>query len=134
MKCFAESRRNFLRAAGVAVGASLVSPKIAVGQKDSPTQQAASKSSPVQQSGKPDYTLRIGTAPIEIAPNHIISVTCYNSQFPGPLLRFKDGQKVTVDVYNDSDVPEQLHWHGQTVPTDVDGASEEGTPYIPAHG
>ena len=27
-----------------------------------------------------------------------------------------------------------LHWHGQFVPTDVDGAAEEGTPYIPAHG
>lgn len=28
----------------------------------------------------------------------------------------------------------QLHWHGQKIPTDVDGAAEEGTPYIPAHG
>jgi hypothetical protein len=30
--------------------------------------------------------------------------------------------------------PEQLHWHGQFVGTDVDGAAEEGTPYIPARG
>jgi FtsP/CotA-like multicopper oxidase with cupredoxin domain len=30
--------------------------------------------------------------------------------------------------------PEQLHWHGQFVPTDVDGAAEEGTPFILAHG
>ena len=41
---------------------------------------------------------------------------------------------MTVDIFNDSDVPEQLHWHGQMVPVDVDGAAEEGTPYIPAHG
>jgi FtsP/CotA-like multicopper oxidase with cupredoxin domain len=27
-----------------------------------------------------------------------------------------------------------LHWHGQKVPAEVDGASEEGTPYIPARG
>jgi FtsP/CotA-like multicopper oxidase with cupredoxin domain len=27
-----------------------------------------------------------------------------------------------------------LHWHGQFLSTDVDGASEEGTPFIPAHG
>ena len=39
-----------------------------------------------------------------------------------------------MDVYNDTDVPEQLHWHGQKVPVEVDGASEEGTPYIPALG
>jgi FtsP/CotA-like multicopper oxidase with cupredoxin domain len=27
-----------------------------------------------------------------------------------------------------------LHWHGQQIPSDVDGAAEEGSPYIPAHG
>jgi FtsP/CotA-like multicopper oxidase with cupredoxin domain len=27
-----------------------------------------------------------------------------------------------------------LHWHGQFLPVDVDGAREEGTPFIPAHG
>jgi FtsP/CotA-like multicopper oxidase with cupredoxin domain len=31
-------------------------------------------------------------------------------------------------------MPEQLHWHGQKVPADVDGAAEQGTPFIPAHG
>jgi FtsP/CotA-like multicopper oxidase with cupredoxin domain len=80
------------------------------------------------------YTLHIKASAIEIAPKRIISATTYNGQFPGPLLRFKEGQPVIVDVYNDTDTPEQLHWHGQKVPTDVDGASEEGTPFIPAHG
>ena len=46
----------------------------------------------------------------------------------------KEGQRVVVDIHNDTDTPEQLHWHGQMVPVDVDGASEEGTPFIPAHG
>ena len=50
------------------------------------------------------------------------------------MLRFKEGQPVTIDIYNETDTPEQLHWHGQAVPTDVDGAAEEGTPFIPAHG
>ncbi len=81
-----------------------------------------------------DYTLRIGASPIEIAPKRIVSATCYNGKFPGPLLRFKEGQLVTVEVHNDTDTPEQLHWHGQFVSTDVDGAAEEGTPFIPAHG
>ena len=39
-----------------------------------------------------------------------------------------------MDIYNDTDTPEQLHWHGQMVPTDVDGAAEEGTPFVPAQG
>ena len=86
------------------------------------------------ESGSADYTLHIKTCPVEIAPNRIISATTYNGQFPGPLLRFTEGQQVTVDVYNDTDTPEQLHWHGQMVPVDVDGAAEEGTPFIQAHG
>jgi FtsP/CotA-like multicopper oxidase with cupredoxin domain len=81
-----------------------------------------------------DYTLTIAVKPIEIAPDRIISVTTYNGQFPGPLLRFKEGQRVTVEVRNETDTPEQLHWHGQKVRSDVDGAAEEGTPFIPAHG
>jgi hypothetical protein len=30
-------------------------------------------------------------------------------------------------VHNDTDTPEQLQYHGQMVPVNVDGASEEGT-------
>ncbi|HKU08095.1 MAG TPA: multicopper oxidase domain-containing protein, partial [Bradyrhizobium sp.] len=36
----------------------------------------------------------------------------YNGQFPGPLLRFVEGKRVAVDIYNETDTPEQLHWHG----------------------
>ena len=82
----------------------------------------------------PDYTLRIATGLVELAPEHIVSTTLYNGQFPGPLLRFKEGQRVVVDVHNDTDTPELVHWHGQMIPSDVDGAAEEGTPFVPAHG
>jgi FtsP/CotA-like multicopper oxidase with cupredoxin domain len=85
-------------------------------------------------SGAADYTLRIENSAVEIAPGRIISAITYNGQFPGPLLRLKEGRAVTVDIYNRTDTPEQLHWHGQMVPTDVDGAPEEGTPFIPAQG
>ena len=81
-----------------------------------------------------DYTLRIKTSAFEVAPKRIISAITYNGQFPGPLLRLKEGRQVTVDIFNDTDTPEQLHWHGQKVGVDVDGAAEEGTPFIPAHG
>ncbi len=80
---------------------------------------------------KADYTLRIATGLAELAPDHIVSTTLYNGQFPGPLLRFKEGQRTVVDVYNDTDTPELVHWHGQMIPSEVDGAAEEGTPYIP---
>ena len=83
---------------------------------------------------KADYTLRIGIGLVELAPDHIVSTTLYNGQFPGPLLRFQEGQRVVVDIHNDTDTPELVHWHGQMIPSDVDGASEEGSPFVPAHG
>ncbi len=83
---------------------------------------------------KADYTLRIANGLVELAPDHIVSTTLYNNQFPGPLLRFREGQRVVVDIHNDTDTPELVHWHGQMIPSDVDGAAEEGTPFVPAHG
>jgi len=41
---------------------------------------------------------------------------------------------VSVDVINDTDVPELVHWHGMLIPSEVDGADEEGTPMVPPHG
>jgi FtsP/CotA-like multicopper oxidase with cupredoxin domain len=83
---------------------------------------------------KVEYTLRIGKGSVEVAPGRVVSTTLYNGQFPGPLLRFSENKPVVVDVFNDTGVPEQLHWHGQTVPVEVDGSAEEGTPFVPAHG
>jgi FtsP/CotA-like multicopper oxidase with cupredoxin domain len=125
------SRRAFLGAAGTLAAGSLLTPSDLLAQ--SATQQAQ-PSAGAQPDSPADYTLTIATTPIEIAPNRILSVTTYNGQFPGPLLRFKEGQQAVVDVHNDTDRPEQLHWHGQMVPADVDGAAEEGTPFIPPHG
>lgn len=127
-----QSRREFLKAVGLAAGAAVVPLPARLGQSGS----AVGSASAMEQAGSDaaDYTLHIKAAPVEIAPKRIVSATTYNGQFPGPLLRFKEGREVTVDIYNDIDTPEQLHWHGQKVSTDVDGASEEGTPIIPAHG
>ena len=82
---------------------------------------------------KADYTLRIGIGLVELAPDRIVSTTLYNGQFPGPLVRLTEGRPVVVDIYNDTDTPELVHWHGQMIPSDVDGASEEGTPFVAAH-
>ena len=81
-----------------------------------------------------DHTIRISTGLVELGPDTIVSTKLYNGSFPGPLLRMTEGRRVVVDIHNDTDTPEQLHWHGQFVPADVDGAAEEGTPYIPPHG
>src|SRR3984957_6601323 len=118
MSPFTPSRRDFLKAAGAATGTALLAPGGLLGESTTVA----------------DYTLTMATKPLEMAPNRILSVTTYNGQFPGPLLRFKEGVPVTIDVHNQTDTPEQLHWHGQFVSAEVDGAAEEGTPFIPPHG
>jgi FtsP/CotA-like multicopper oxidase with cupredoxin domain len=132
MKHFEQSRRQFLKLTGLAAGASWLAPTKSL-QARSAARETESAYAP-QDSAAADYTLRIKVSPVEIAPKRILSLITYNGQFPGPLLRFKEGQQVTIDIFNETDAPEQLHWHGQKISPDVDGAAEEGTPYIPAFG
>jgi FtsP/CotA-like multicopper oxidase with cupredoxin domain len=84
----------------------------------------------VSQSVKPDITLRISPVSIEIAPGHVIKTTGYNGSAPGPVLRVREGQPVLIEVHNETSTPELVHWHGLQIPSEVDGAAEEGTPFI----
>ena len=120
-------RRAFLKAAG---GGLCAAPLARLVEAAEPMQ---AHDAPVS-SAQADHVLRIGSGLVEVGPQRFLSMTTYNGSFPGPLLRFKEGRSVTIDVHNDTDTPEQLHWHGQQLPVSVDGAAEEGTPYIPAHG
>lgn len=133
MDKFADSRRRFLKRAGLTAGALLLPSDRVVGEIAA-NLRAHSPPRPQSDSAPVDYTIRIKAAPIEVAPKVILSTITYNGQFPGPLIRFHEGRQAAVDIFNDTDTPEQLHWHGQKIPADVDGAAEEGTPYIPAHG
>lgn len=114
-------RREFLKVSGLVA----LAPSFAV----FPASRAQSPADP-----KADYTLRIVRGNVELAPKHVVSTTLYNGEFPGPLLRFTEGKRAIVDIHNETDVPELAHWHGQMIPSDVDGAAEEGTPMIPAQG
>ena len=127
-------RRKFIKSAGLAMPIAVALPAGAIGLISPSSPKVATQSKEAAQKEKADYTIHIGTGLVEVGQQHFISTTTYNGQFPGPLLRFKEGQRTVVDIYNDTDTPEQLHWHGQFVPPDIDGAAEERTPYIPAHG
>jgi len=99
-----------------------------------PQRPMAALSGPHAASGAADFTLQIAPVMVELAPQVVISTIGYSNKVPGPLLRMREGQSVTVDVVNDTDVPEYVHWHGLFVPSEVDGAEEEGTPPVPPHG
>jgi FtsP/CotA-like multicopper oxidase with cupredoxin domain len=81
-----------------------------------------------------DITLRIGETTLDLGPKRTIRTLAYNGQIPGPLLRVRRGQPITLDVVNDTNARDIVHWHGLHVPPEVDGVYDEGTPAVPPHG
>jgi FtsP/CotA-like multicopper oxidase with cupredoxin domain len=80
------------------------------------------------------FKLSIEPVSLEIAPGVVISTVGYNGMIPGPLLRMREAQPVTVEVTNKTNAAELVHWHGLAIDPINDGAIEEGSPMIPAHG
>ena len=81
-----------------------------------------------------DYSLRIQQCKLELAPGVDIQTVGYNGQVPGPLLRLKEGVPVSIEVTNETNLPELVHWHGLKIDSINDGAMEEGSPMLPPHG
>jgi FtsP/CotA-like multicopper oxidase with cupredoxin domain len=122
-------RRRILQSAGAAMIGAGASPLV-------PSALAAPNAGPMSRmgsvfAGKADHTIEISTGALALGSETAVSTKLYNNQFPGPLLRLQEGKPVTVEIRNNTDNPEQLHWHGQALPANVDGAAEEGTPYVP---
>jgi FtsP/CotA-like multicopper oxidase with cupredoxin domain len=53
---------------------------------------------------------------------------------PGPLIRLREGVPVTVDLFNDTDIAEYVHWHGFPLSAALDGTQEENSLSVPPHG
>ena len=102
--------------------------------QDQPARRGLSTGTQPAPPGDADVTLRIGELTLDLAPRLSIRTVAYNGQVPGPLLRAKAGQPLTIDVRNNTNNEEIVHWHGLHVPSDVDGAREEGTPAVPPRG
>jgi FtsP/CotA-like multicopper oxidase with cupredoxin domain len=135
-------RRDFVRlgwATMIATGAGKLRPAFGesprLRQVPAPAQHGMmARPEPKADGPAADFTLKIAPMLVELAPQVVISTIGYSNQVPGPLLRMREGQQVTIDVLNDTDVPEYVHWHGLFIPPEVDGAEEEGTPPVPPHG
>lgn len=48
----------------------------------------------------------------------------YNGASPGPVLRFKEGEDVTINVTNNLSEPTSIHWHGLILPYQQDGVPD----------
>jgi FtsP/CotA-like multicopper oxidase with cupredoxin domain len=116
-------RRDLLKLGGMGLAQAVMARLPLFAQTDS-----------VASPAKADYTLRIAPVTVELDRSHILSTIGYNGSAPGPVLRMREGKPVTVEVINDTDSPEFVHWHGMFVPAELDGTEEEGAPAVPPHG
>ncbi|HEX7089457.1 MAG TPA: multicopper oxidase domain-containing protein, partial [Longimicrobiales bacterium] len=108
------TRRDVLRLGAVA-GLGLV-----VGGCPADRRNAARESAQAPE-GTPDVTIRIAPVLVEVAPHRVISTIGYNGSVPAPIIRLREGRPVVVELINETDTPELVHWHGQFVPPEVDG-------------
>jgi FtsP/CotA-like multicopper oxidase with cupredoxin domain len=77
-----------------------------------------------------DYSLQIAPLRLELAPGKVIETFGYNGMVPGPLLRLREGRQISIDIRNNTDIDDIVHWHGLYVPSEADGAMEEGSPMV----
>jgi CopA family copper-resistance protein len=116
------SRRSFLQAAGA--GLFVLGAPRGDGWTQSQTQTVLTGT---------HFDLQIGEAPFNFTGNKRIG-TVVNGQIPAPLLRWREGDTVTLRVSNRLDVRSSIHWHGMIVPADMDGVPGLSFDGIPSNG
>lgn len=103
------SRRRFVQDV-VGVGAVVAT---------SPLGQALAQSPALVLVGT-EFRLDIAPLPVNIT-GRPRTATAINSQIPGPTLRWREGDTISLAVTNRLAVPSSIHWHGILVPNPMDG-------------
>ncbi|MBB1597551.1 copper resistance system multicopper oxidase [Achromobacter sp. UMC46] len=67
-----------------------------------------------------EFHLEIGETPVNFTGAARIGTTV-NGQVPAPILRWREGDTVTLHVTNRLREQTSIHWHGILLPTDMDG-------------
>jgi CopA family copper-resistance protein len=68
----------------------------------------------------PEFDLTIDTLPVNLTGSPRTAVVV-NGQLPGPILRMRQGDSVTIRVTNRLRESTSIHWHGIILPADMDG-------------
>jgi CopA family copper-resistance protein len=67
-----------------------------------------------------EFDLFIDQTPVNLTGRNRTALTI-NGSLPGPLLRWREGDTVTVRVKNRLAEPTSIHWHGILLPSTMDG-------------
>ncbi|GAB5504266.1 copper resistance system multicopper oxidase [Pyruvatibacter sp.] len=75
------------------------------------------------------YDLEVGPISLDVSGQSVDGFAI-NGQVPAPLLRFKEGEDLTINVTNTLKVDTSIHWHGFVLPFDQDGVPGMSFPGI----
>lgn len=79
------------------------------------------------------FDLQIGALPVNFTGKARVG-TVVNGQLPAPLLRWREGDTVTLHVHNRLRERSSIHWHGMILPADMDGVPGVSFEGIPSGG
>ncbi|MDG2175015.1 MAG: copper resistance system multicopper oxidase [Gammaproteobacteria bacterium] len=79
-----------------------------------------------------DLTLVVEAANSLVAGKNAPHITL-NGQFPAPLLRWREGDDLTLRIINRLQEPTSIHWHGILLPFQMDGVPGLSFPGIPGN-
>jgi len=77
-----------------------------------------------------EFTLVIDRTPVNFTGYSTGAITI-NGSIPGPVLRWREGDTVTLAVTNRLSEDTSIHWHGIRTPADMDGVPGLSFPGIP---
>jgi CopA family copper-resistance protein len=70
--------------------------------------------------GAAEYSLSVDRVKVDTGDFTRMGIG-YNGKTPGPVLRFKEGEDVTINVTNNLNESTSIHWHGLILPYQQDG-------------
>lgn len=59
----------------------------------------------------------------EVEPGKFVEGWAYNGQIPGPMIKVDVGDKLEINVTNNTSLGTDVHWHGISTPNDMDGVA-----------
>jgi len=111
------SRRRFV--AGIAAGSAVFGLGLGSGLSMA---SPSNRQGPTTLRGK-QFDLNIGYHPVNFTGKSRMA-TAVNGSVPAPVLRWREGDRVTLRVKNNLAEDSSIHWHGIILPTDMDGVPE----------
>jgi CopA family copper-resistance protein len=107
------SRRQFVQ--GMASAGALA----AFGGNSLLALSESAEQKPTELSGT-HFELTLDTLPVNFTGRDSVA-TAVNGSSPGPTLRWREGDTITIAVTNRLKESSSIHWHGMRIPTEMDG-------------